>query len=69
MSDAIQFAGEVLLGCSGLGKRFHEGRLDVTVLRGVDLQVHRGSGFVALQRCFDGGKQIFAADQKLDWLV
>ena len=42
MSDAIQFAGEVLLGCSGLGKRFHEGRLDVTVLRGVDLQVRRG---------------------------
>ena len=42
MSDAIQFAGEVLLSCSGLGKRFHEGRLDVTVLRGVDLQVRRG---------------------------
>ena len=42
MSEAVQLSGEVLLSCSGLGKRFHEGRLDVTVLRGVDLQVRRG---------------------------
>ncbi len=42
MSEAVQWSGEVLLSCSGLGKRFQEGRLDVTVLRGVDLQVHRG---------------------------
>ncbi len=34
--------GEVVLRASGLTKRFHEGRLDVTVLQGVDLQVHRG---------------------------
>lgn len=42
MSDAAKNASDVLLSCSGLGKRFHEGRLDVTVLRGVDLQVRRG---------------------------
>ena len=42
MSEAVQLSGDVLLSCSGLGKRFHEGRLDVTVLRGVDLQVRRG---------------------------
>ena len=42
MSEAVQLSGEALLSCSGLGKRFHEGRLDVTVLRGVDLQVRRG---------------------------
>ena len=42
MSDAAKNASDVLLSCNGLGKRFHEGRLDVTVLRGVDLQVSRG---------------------------
>ena len=31
----------VLLQCRGLTKRFQEGRLDVTVLQGVDLQVQR----------------------------
>lgn len=35
MSDA-------LLQCRGLTKRFSEGRLDVTVLQGVDLDVRRG---------------------------
>ncbi len=34
--------GELLLQCRGLTKRFHEGRLDVTVLHGVDLEVRRG---------------------------
>jgi lipoprotein-releasing system ATP-binding protein len=34
--------GEVVLQARGLTKRFQEGRLDVTVLHGVDLQVHRG---------------------------
>ena len=34
--------GEVVLRAQGLSKRFTEGRLDVTVLQGVDLQVHRG---------------------------
>ncbi|MBT9475476.1 lipoprotein-releasing ABC transporter ATP-binding protein LolD [Polaromonas sp.] len=33
---------EVVLRASALTKRFTEGRLDVTVLQGVDLQVHRG---------------------------
>ena len=33
---------EVVLQVRGLTKRFQEGRLDVTVLQGVDLQVHRG---------------------------
>ena len=42
MSEELQFSGDVLLSCTGLSKRFHEGRLDVTVLRGVDLQVRRG---------------------------
>ena len=38
----LRVAGQVLLECRGLGKRFQEGRLDVTVLSGVDLQVRRG---------------------------
>lgn len=33
---------EVVLRAKALTKRFQEGPLDVTVLRGVDLQVHRG---------------------------
>ncbi len=35
-------AGEVVLRAQGLTKRFSEGRLDVTVLHGVDLQVRSG---------------------------
>ena len=33
---------EVVLSATGLGKRFHEGPLDVTVLHDIDLQVHAG---------------------------
>jgi lipoprotein-releasing system ATP-binding protein len=33
---------EVVLQARGLTKRFHDGTLDVTVLHGVDLTVHRG---------------------------
>jgi lipoprotein-releasing system ATP-binding protein len=39
MSDVTT---NVVLQAQGLGKRFTEGRLDVTVLQGVDLQVQRG---------------------------
>ena len=35
-------AAASILACQGLTKRFEEGRLDVTVLQGVDLTVQRG---------------------------
>ncbi len=35
-------AGQVVLQSTALTKRFHEGRIDVTVLQGVDLKVHAG---------------------------
>lgn len=34
--------GEVVLRVRGLAKRFHEGRIDLTVLHGIDLDVHAG---------------------------
>ena len=34
--------GEIILQATGITKRFVEGRLDVTVLQGVDLQVYAG---------------------------
>ena len=40
MSEAMD--RQPLLACTGLTKRLTEGRLDVTVLRGIDLQVQRG---------------------------
>ncbi|QQZ27601.1 lipoprotein-releasing ABC transporter ATP-binding protein LolD [Thiothrix subterranea] len=33
---------KVIISCQQLGKRFTEGRLDVQVLRGVDLAIHEG---------------------------
>lgn len=43
MNSAVNAAqAEVVLRATGLTKRFTEGRLNVTVLQGVDLQVHRG---------------------------
>ncbi|HBH37475.1 MAG TPA: lipoprotein-releasing system ATP-binding protein LolD, partial [Curvibacter sp.] len=33
---------KIVLQAQGLQKRYTEGRLDVNVLRGVDLQVHAG---------------------------
>jgi predicted ABC-type transport system involved in lysophospholipase L1 biosynthesis ATPase subunit len=38
----LNASGEVVLKASGLTKRFHEGMIDLTVLHGVDLQVHAG---------------------------
>ena len=42
MSETIQSAKDVVLHAVGLTKRFTEGRLDVTVLQGVDRDVHVG---------------------------
>ena len=39
MSEA---KNDVVLSARGLTKRFHEGRIDLTVLHGVDLDVHAG---------------------------
>jgi lipoprotein-releasing system ATP-binding protein len=39
---ASQPSGAVILQAAGLNKRFHDGTLDVTVLHGIDLQVHAG---------------------------
>jgi lipoprotein-releasing system ATP-binding protein len=40
--QAAGTATEMVLSAQGLTKRFSEGRLDVTVLQGVDLQIYRG---------------------------
>ena len=37
-----QVPGQTVLSATGLSKRYSEGRLDVTVLQGVNLQVHAG---------------------------
>jgi lipoprotein-releasing system ATP-binding protein len=42
MNDTTRSNGDAVLQAAGLTKRFTEGRLDVTVLQGVDLQVRAG---------------------------
>jgi lipoprotein-releasing system ATP-binding protein len=42
MNNRASDADQLVLSAQGLTKRFQEGRLDVTVLRGIDLQVHAG---------------------------
>ena len=42
MNKTYTADGEVVMHAQALTKRFHEGPLDVNVLRGVDLRVHRG---------------------------
>ncbi len=39
---AVNAPGDVILQASGLSKRFHDGTLDVAVLRQIDLQVRKG---------------------------
>ena len=39
---SLMMEPEVVLQAKGLTKRFHDGTLDVTVLQGIDLTVHRG---------------------------
>jgi lipoprotein-releasing system ATP-binding protein len=41
MSDTAA-TGRIVLAAEGLTRRFHEGRIDVTVLHGVDLRVYAG---------------------------
>ena len=42
MNKTYTIDGEVVMHARALTKRFHEGPLDVNVLRGVDLRVHKG---------------------------
>jgi lipoprotein-releasing system ATP-binding protein len=42
VADSSKMQGKVILQAQGLTKRFHDGTLDVTVLNGIDLQVHAG---------------------------
>ena len=42
MNKTYTADGEVVMHAQALTKRFHEGPLDVNVLRGVDLRVHKG---------------------------
>jgi lipoprotein-releasing system ATP-binding protein len=42
VSTTTNASGKVILQATALTKRFHDGTLDVTVLQGIDLQVHAG---------------------------
>jgi subfamily B ATP-binding cassette protein MsbA len=58
MSEAMD--RQPLLACTGLTKRFTEGRLDVTVLRGIDLEAKPGQ-MVALVGFSGSGKTTMAS--------
>ncbi len=47
-APATAAQAQVVLSARGLGRRFHEGLLDVTVLRALDLTVHRGETLAVL---------------------
>ena len=42
MTNPKSKAGDTVIACQGLEKRFSEGKLDVDVLKGIDLQIKRG---------------------------
>ena len=48
MNKTYTIDGEVVMHAQALTKRFHEGPLDVNVLRGVDLRVHKGQTMAIL---------------------